>query len=387
MPGKHLAEKPRGRAKARPAAAVLTLLCLLLSLAMLPALALTVHPSSSASLGAGSTSIASVDKLDLYANNVASEALSGLTYIRKIYTIDDSATKGYVPNPDCYGTTTDPAEVATVVAECGELLDGQELSWNEDIELRPDSSIIWYADETILMISWQEVRNSSVYNFVEVKIAHPSQFRRMLAGDSYGDSIQRSAKGMATDANAVVAANADFYAFRTSGVNVYQGMLYRCLGKTLDTCFICGNGDLHMVHAGEITSEADAEAIIEEYDVDFSLSFGPIEVENGEVITSSSYSIGEVNDNYSRASLGQLGELHYMIMTCGADGGYRSGATIVQAAAVMAEKGCVSAYALDGGQTAEIVINNKIRNRIVFDSERYTSDIIYFATAIPDGGE
>ena len=44
----------------------------------------------------------------------------------------------------------------------------------------------------------------------------------------------------------------------------------------------------------------------------------------------------------------------------------------------MAAKGCESAYALDGGQTAELIFGGKIRNRIVYDSERAVSDIVYF---------
>ena len=47
--------------------------------------------------------------------------------------------------------------------------------------------------------------------------------------------------------------------------------------------------------------------------------------------------------------------------------------------------GVENAYALDGGQTASIVINGKLVNPVDFGEERMMSDIIYFASAIPDG--
>jgi exopolysaccharide biosynthesis protein len=44
------------------------------------------------------------------------------------------------------------------------------------------------------------------------------------------------------------------------------------------------------------------------------------------------------------------------------------------------------AYCLDGGQTATIVMNNELVNRPVYGQQRKISDIIYFATAVPEGG-
>ena len=270
-----------------------------------------------------------------------------------------------------------------MVERAAALLDGQTLSWNPDIQLKPGSTIEWYYDETILAISWQEVLHNCVHNFAEIKIAHPSQFRRFLAGGSYGASKQLFCSAMAADANAVVASNADFYNFRTYGINVYQGDLYRFVGNVVDTCFIAGNGDLLMSPVGEFSSAAEVEAFIAEHDVQFSLAFGPIEILNGEVQPLDYYPIGEIEDKYSRSSLGQLGELHYLLMCAGGEGNYTDYCTIKEAAAAMAAKGCESAYALDGGQTAELIFGGKIRNRIVYDSERAVSDIIYFATALP----
>ena len=48
------------------------------------------------------------------------------------------------------------------------------------------------------------------------------------------------------------------------------------------------------------------------------------------------------------------------------------------------ELGIPDAYALDGGQTATLVMNDQVINRVNYGAERYISDIVYFATALPE---
>ena len=50
----------------------------------------------------------------------------------------------------------------------------------------------------------------------------------------------------------------------------------------------------------------------------------------------------------------------------------------------MASFGCRYAYTLDGGQTAVIVHNGEVINNVVYGYQRNVSDIIYFATAMPE---
>jgi len=47
--------------------------------------------------------------------------------------------------------------------------------------------------------------------------------------------------------------------------------------------------------------------------------------------------------------------------------------------------GIQKAYALDGGQTTVIAMDGKVYNDVEFGFQRQISDIIYFATAVPDG--
>ena len=47
-------------------------------------------------------------------------------------------------------------------------------------------------------------------------------------------------------------------------------------------------------------------------------------------------------------------------------------------------RGVPNAYCLDGGQTATMVIGGEVFNHVDWGTERAVSDIIYFATAIPE---
>lgn len=87
---------------------------------------LNVHPDSgTATTVAGDTKLNLTGKLDVYMNNAASDALGDLAYIRKIYTIEESATKGPVPDPTRFGTTDDPAVIQALIDDAWELLEGQ----------------------------------------------------------------------------------------------------------------------------------------------------------------------------------------------------------------------------------------------------------------------
>ena len=321
--------------------------------------------------------------LDVFANNSASDALSDLVYIKKIYTIPEQDLVAPAPHAECYGHTNDPAEVQAVVDAAAELLDGQELYWNPDIVRMEGSEIAYYYDETILVICWKENIDNCCCSFAEIKIAHGSQLRRTIAGNSYGSGVRYTASEMAAASNAVVAIDGDFYDYRLLGITAYQRQIYRNKPQSVDSCFFTADGDLLFSHRGELMGEGEAEKFMEDNDVTFAIAFGPILVENGEVVETSSYPLGEVLQHYTRCAIGQYDKLHYLLMTAGFDGYLTNVPTINGAARIIQEKGVEKAYALDGGQSAVLYIDGGPFNHVDFGWERTMSDIIYFATALP----
>lgn len=344
-----------------------------------------LHPASDNSINAVADSrLNLVNKFDVYMNNAASDALSNLAYIKKIYKIDESALAGRKPNPANFGTTTDPAVVQQVIDSASELLDGQSVAWDPNVDFYPGSVVTYYYDETILVIAWKEIINDKVCTFAEVKIADGSQLRRMLAGDSYGSDVQYYPTEMADMCNAVIALSGDFYTFRQRGITVYQRQLYRFEPKTVDSCFFTASGDMLFSYRGELSTEAEAKQFISDNDVTFAVAFGPVLVDNGELIHCDSYPIGEVNGIYSRTVIGQRDTLHYILLTVNFEEDHQMSATINETAQFIYDKGVVKAYALDGGQTSTMVMNGSTVNRPDRGNQRTMSDIIYFATALPE---
>ena len=342
-----------------------------------------IHPDSGTATAAKvQNNLNLTSKLDVYINNAASDALSDLTYIKKIYKIAETDTVAPKPDANAFGTTTDPAVVQAVIADAEELLDGQQTVWQPDLPFYPGTEMYYYRDATILVIVWKEIIEERCATLAEVKIADGSQFRRRLTEDTYGSSVQLYATELAAASNAVVAANADFYAFRQIGLTVYQRQLFRNDAAKLDTCFVTADGDMLLARAGELGDDASVNQYIADNDVVFSLSFGPVLIDNGVVQECSGYPIGEMDLEYSRSGIGMTGNKHYLLMTVNHTDG-RPRAKVNEFARFMASKGCIKAYNLDGGQTSEIVMLDQPVNHVDFGYERTVSDIIYFATAIP----
>lgn len=305
--------------------------------------------------------------------------------VKKVFWLKDEDLVAPEPDQSKFGETDDPASLQWLLEDAEALLEGQELYFSTETQIIPGTKVQYYLDDTILAITWKEVHDYSVYTFSEVKIAHPSQFRRFLAGGEYGSEKQFITTEMAASVNAVVASSGDFYRFREFGAVVYEGQVRRVRGDLTDTCLIDDQGNLHFFRKGEVLDVETAQAYVDEHNIRFSLTFGPVLIDNGERCEPNHYLLGEIGEHYARAGLCQMGDLHYLMATANTEGAYQQVPTLHQFAATLLTTGCDKAFALDGGQTAAIVMNDQLINRVVYGYQRKISDIIYFATAIPDG--
>ncbi len=191
---------------------------------------------------------------------------------------------------------------------------------------------------------------------------------------------------MAATVNAVVASAGDFYRHRDFGAVVYEGEAKRVDGTYAETCYIDSKGDMHFTYAGDVMTTQEVQDFVDAHDIRFSLAFGPVLVDDYEVVEHSWYGVGEILEGYARAALCQLDSLHYIVVAANTTGPHQEIPTVAMFTRNVAATGCRMAYCLDGGQTATIVMNDKLMNRPVYGQQRKISDIIYFATAVPDGG-
>ncbi len=310
--------------------------------------------------------------------------------VHKRYWIEEDTLVPPEPDQGCYGETDDPATLQWLLEEAAWMLEGQELYFSTDVKIFEGSKVTYYLDESIFAITWKEAHDSSVYTFSEVKLTHPSQFRRHLSDGTYGSGKLYLPTEMAATVNAVVATSGDFYANRpVFGIVAYEGQVRRDVDDGYaETCYIDDKGDMIFSYMGQLKNSANAQAFLDENNINFSLAFGPILVDNyQEVELPRVYGVGEIHEEYARSALCQMDTLHYIVATANTEGSYKGIPTVEMFKKNIAATGCKMAYCLDGGQTAAIVMNDQLINRPVFGEQRKISDIIYFATAVPDGGE
>ena len=327
-----------------------------------------------------------MDKYDMYVTNAISDALDGVLAIEKVYWLSDHDQVAPEPDPAGYGEVNSYEELEPILKKAEKLLAGQTLAFTPDRPVWSGDTIHYYYDETILVITWKEIVDNCVYTVSETKIAHPSQFRRFLAGGEFGSDKQYVTTEMARSVNAVMASSGDFYGYRKYGAVVYEGQLRRFEGESVDTCYITDDGDLLFTYRNELKSEEDAKKFIEDNNVRFSLAFGPVLLDNGEIKVPADYILGEVNGTFSRAAICQWDDLHYLVVNTSQEQSYIKRHKVRFFAQFIQDLGCKTAYALDGGQTTAIVMNDELVTLPDYKTQRRISDIIYFATALPNGG-
>lgn len=303
---------------------------------------------------------------------------------KKVYRLNDKNLIAPKPDPAGYGTAASFEELSGVLDGASSLLDGQKLLLTEETPIMEHFGIRYYYDETILALVWKQGVDGCMYTFSEVKIAHPTQIRRFLSEGRYGSGVLYTTTEMAKSVNAVVASSGDYYQYRSFGVVVNEGTVYRAKGELLDTCYIDNDGNLLFTRAKELNGQEEFQKFVDENHVRFSLSFGPVMVENGELCAPAFYNSGEIGQGYARAALGQMDSLHYVLVTANMEEPCYNVPTVGQFAENLWEMGIPTAYALDGGQTAALVMDQTLINKVSYGSEREISDILYFATAIPE---
>ena len=303
---------------------------------------------------------------------------------RIIYELKDSDLVAPEPDQNKFGQTEDPTTMGDFLKQVQKVHDWQPAYFTTDVQIFAGSKVMYYLDDSIAAITWKEVHDGSVYTFSEVKVAHPSQFRRFLADGIYGSDKQYTTTEMAESVNAVVASSGDFHRFRSFGICVYEGQVKKVEGTYAETCYIDDKGDLLFTYGGDLTTTAQAQKFVDENNIRFSLCFGPVLVDNYEIVDHTWYGVGEIMEGYARAALCQMGDLHYIVATANTEGPNQEIPTVRMFQKNIAATGCRMAYCLDGGQTAAIVMNDILINRPVYGTQRKISDIIYFATAIPE---
>ena len=192
---------------------------------------------------------------------------------------------------------------------------------------------------------------------------------------------------MAEAYHAVIALNGDNYTDKPEKTTFEYRMTNKIrskANKTKDILIIDDLGDFHLFIQSKGIKEYPEQMKKEGRKMVNAFTFGPALVKDGQLL--------ELDDNYGynphgrepRAAIGQTGPLSYVLVIVqakGRDG--KTGMSQHKLAEFMYELGCVQAFNLDGGNSAEMVFEERIFKGMPDGDERPLSDIIYFATLQP----
>lgn len=234
-------------------------------------------------------------------------------------------------------------------------------------------------EDASLSIQMERIQQDDVtYNVARVKIAHASQLRTGLEDPERGKK-SNYVHTIAEKYNAVLAISGDFFVKNSVGYVVRQNEVYRKKpSKSRDMLLIDSNGDFHVIYKSDA---AELQALLAREDVTFPniFNFGPVLVDTSEVVAIPEDYGFNLSRPEPRCAIGQLGELEYLLVVADGRSDSSDGATGAQLAAFMQEQGCITAYNLDGGDSALMWFGGDYYSR---KTKRAQSDIIYFATTV-----
>ena len=205
----------------------------------------------------------------------------------------------------------------------------------------------------------------------DVYVADVQSVQTYMPGGTYNSSGMNIVS-LTKEADGLLAVNGDYSAFAAGGVSIKNGVLCRNDWYDADICVLYQDGTMKCY----APSEFDAEAAIENGAWQ-AWTFGPSLLNSrGEALTEfSSVSANILNAN-PRTAIGYFEPGHYcLVVADGRQTGIATGFTMQELAKEMETLGCQTAFNLDGGQSAQMVLHGD-RINSPCNGGRYVNDIV-----------
>lgn len=233
-----------------------------------------------------------------------------------------------------------------------------------------------YKDSNIEIQITTEREKETTYYVADISIKDASLLKTAFANNSFGRNIKETTSIIAEENNAILAINGDFYGFRDSGYVLRNGELYRSTINNSEDLVIDKNGDFKIIKENEVDiSTLEDEGVLQVF------SFGPALVENGESSVDENDEVGKAMVSNPRTAIGQVDSLHYIMIVSDGRTSESEGFTLKELSEILIDKGCITAYNLDGGGSSTMVFNGKVINKPTTNGksikEREVSDIVY----------
>lgn len=236
-----------------------------------------------------------------------------------------------------------------------------------------------YSDGNISVNLTEKTVNETQVYVADVTLSSADYLKTALAQNSYGTNVTAKTSVTATENNAILAINGDYYGANSSGYVIRNGVVYRDSVRE-----DASNGDLAIYKDGSFKiiyeDQVSANQLVQDGVVNL-LAFGPSLVENGEISVSTNTEVGQAMASNPRTAIGIIDENHYIIVVSDGRTSESKGLSLYQMAEVMKSYGVKTAYNLDGGGSSTLYFNGQVINKPTTGgskiSERAVSDIVY----------
>lgn len=287
--------------------------------------------------------------------------------------------------------TVEPTSIIPAVqkgtSESADLPTQAAVEMNTDT-LYPIIADEWDVKNENLSIAVSQVTTGSgsdtVNYFVsEVILSDAILLRSAFAENSYGRNIVATTSTIASQNDALFAINGDYYGFRTDGIVIRNGVIYRDVPARTGLAFY-RDGSIEIYDETQTSAEALLDAGVWN-----TLSFGPALLEDGALLDNegtinidTNFGNHPVSGNQPRTGIGIIDENHFIfVVVDGRSTGYSRGVSLEEFAQIFKDLGCTDAYNLDGGGSSTMYFQGQVvNNPLGKNRERGTSDILYIGT-------
>ncbi|UYO62554.1 phosphodiester glycosidase family protein [Acetobacterium wieringae] len=241
-------------------------------------------------------------------------------------------------------------------------------------ETEPVITATSYSDENIQISIETILKYDSTIYVADIQVSDAAYLKTAFANNTYGRNVKAKTSDIAAAQNAIFAINGDYYGFRDDGYVLRNGIIYRDSASENEALVIDQNGNFSIVDESDVSMAS----LSENWQV---LSFGPALVENGDIMVDSSSEVGQAKESNPRTAIGQISAGHYLVIVSDGRTDESEGLSLLELAQEFKERGCTSAYNLDGGGSSTMVFNGEVVNNPTDGrsiAEREVSDIVYF---------
>ena len=228
-------------------------------------------------------------------------------------------------------------------------------------------------DYSITVTQYQEY-DTAIY-VADITVSSAEIIKTALADDTYGKNIMAYTSTIASENQAVLAINGDYYGAQESGYVIRNGVAYRETSDGEDILVLYADGSMKVLDSDDVTVQELLDQGVWQ-----AWSFGPGLLSDRVVTVGENTEVSRAMNSNPRTAIGQIDDNHYVFVVSDGRTDESKGLSLYELAEFMENLGCRTAYNLDGGGSSTMYFNGSVVNNPTTNGrikERAVSDIVY----------